>query len=337
MKSASTQVSPCPAPTRWPFSHGLWVGTLLGLLAGCSPSQTASWAGYAEGDYVYIAAPLAGRLDSLAVQPGQAVVKNSVLFTLETEAERAAAAEAAARLGSARAQAANLDKGRRTDEVAVTQAQLAQAQVNAALAQDELVRQQQLVAQGFISRSRLEGASAAASQAKAHVAELSAALRVARLPARPDERAATQASASAAAEALRQSQWRVAQKQQTAPVDALVSEVFFRAGEFVPAGQPVLSLLPPDNVKARFFVPESELTKVKLGQAVSLGCDGCPVSIAAHVTRVATQAEYTPPVIYSNAQRATLVFMVEARPDQLGSALLRPGQPVDVRLAGIKP
>ncbi len=336
MRSAATQMSPRPAPARRSFSHGLWVCALLGLLAGCSPPQTASWSGYAEGDYVYIAAPLAGRLDLLAVRPGQAVIKNSVLFTLDAEAERAASAEAAARLANAQAQAANLDKGRRTDEVAVSQAQLAQAQANAALAQDELARQQQLVARGFISRSRLESASAAASQAHAHVAELTAALRVARLPARPDERAATQASANAAAEALRQSQWRVVQKQQTAPTDALVSDVFFRTGEFVAAGQPVLSLLPPANVKVRFFVPESELAKLKPDQSLSLSCDGCAASIAAHVTRVAAQAEYTPPVIYSNAQRAKLVFMVEAYPDQPARASLRPGQPVDVRLAGSK-
>ncbi len=313
--------------------------SLLGVLAGCSEPPTPSWSGYAEGDYVYIAAPLAGRIESVAVQAGRAVAQNAMLFTLDAEAERGASDEAAARLAGASAQAANLDKGRRTDEIAVTQAQLAQAQANAALAQDELTRQQQLVAQGFISRSRLEGASAAASQASAHVAELAAALRVARLPARPDERAATRASANAAAQALRQSQWRVAQKQQKAPVDALVSEVFFRAGEFVPAGQPVLSLLPPNNVKARFFVPEAELAKLKPGVAVSLACDGCAAPIAAHVTRIASQAEYTPPMIYSNAQRAKLVFMVEAYPDEPGRAALRPGQPVDVRLVqtGHKP
>lgn len=303
------------------------------LLGACSERPAPAWSGYAEGDYVYIAAPLAGRLDAMAVQAGQKVVKNALLFALDAEAERAASDEAAARLASARAQATNLDKGRRGDEIAVTQAQLAQAQATAVFMQSELARQQQLVTQGFISRSRLDDASSAVAQAQARVAELTAALRVAHLPAREDERVATQASATAANEALRQSKWREAQKQQTAPLDALVSEVFFRAGEFVPAGQAVLALLPPQNVKARFFVPEAELTKVAPGQAVSLSCDGCPAPIAAHVTRIATQAEYTPPVIYSNAQRAKLVFMVEARPDSFVAPGLRPGQPLDVRPA----
>lgn len=304
------------------------------LLAGaCSEQSTPAWSGYAEGDYVYIAAPLAGQLESVGVKEGQKVVKGDVLFTLDAQAERAASEEAAARLVNARAQVANLDKGRRSDEIAVTQAQLAQAQATAVFMRSELARQQQLVTQGFISRSRLDDATTAVKQAQAHVAELTAALRVAHLPARVDERKAMQATAAAANEALRQSQWREAQKQQAAPMEALVSEVFFRAGEFIPAGQAVLSLLPPPNMKARFFVPESELAKVALGQSVWLSCDGCPAPIVAHISRIATQVEYTPPVIYSNAQRSKLMFMVEARPDPADALRLHPGQPLDVQTA----
>ncbi len=312
--------------------RALFMGPLLLTLVACSEPGAPAWSGYAEGDFVYIASPLAGRLDSIAVQAGQNVTKNALLFTLDAEAERAASDEAAARLASARAQAANTEKGRRSDEIAVTEAQLEQAQANAAWTRSELARQQHLVAQGFISKSRLDDATTTASQAQAHVEELAAALRVARLPARVDERLATQASATAANEVLRQSKWREGQKQQTAPLDALVSDVFFRAGEYVPAGQAVLSLLPPQNVKARFFVPQAELAKVAPGQAVELLCDGCPAPVAARITRIATQAEYTPPVIYSNAQRSKLVFMVEALPDSPASAHLHPGQPLDVRL-----
>lgn len=303
------------------------------LASACSEPSMPAWSGYAEGDYVYIAAPLAGQIQSLAVQAGQQVAKDAVLFALDAQTERAASDEAAARLASARAQVANLDKGRRSDEIAVTQAQLAQAQASAVFVRSELARQQQLVTQGFISKSRLDDATTAVSQAQARVAELTAALRVAHLPARSDERRAMQATADAAHEALRQNQWREAQKQQTAPMDALVSEVFFRTGEFVPAGQAVLALLPPQNVKARFFVPEAELTKVTPGQAVWLICDGCPAPIAARISRIATQAEYTPPVIYSNVQRSKLVFLVEARPDPHDALRLHPGQPLDVRVA----
>ncbi|MEQ1808116.1 MAG: HlyD family secretion protein, partial [Burkholderiaceae bacterium] len=123
------------------------------------------------------------------------------------------------------------------------------------------------------------------------------------------------------------------QMRQSAPADARISETFFRVGEWVGAGQPVLALLPPGATKARFFVPESELAGVAVGQSVSVSCDGCGAPIAARIDFIATQPEYTPPVIYSNSQRARLVFMVEARPDAKDSTRLRPGQPVDVRRA----
>jgi HlyD family secretion protein len=162
------------------------------------------------------------------------------------------------------------------------------------------------------------------------VAELEAAWRVAELPSRPDEQAAARANTSAAAQALAQLQWREGQALQKAPADALVAETYFRVGEYVPAGQPVLSLLPPAGRKARFYASETERGALAPGLAVSIRCDGCGAPIAARISRIATQAEYTPPVIYSNAQRAKLVFMVEALPAPADALRLQPGQPISV-------
>ena len=317
---------------RCSSAHLALLGFLSVGLAACSDKPPQSWSGYAEGDYVYIAAPLAGRLDSIAVQAGQSVVQGAALFQLDAESEQAAEQESAARLSMAQAQSANLDLGKRQEELAVTRAQLAQARAADALAHSDLLRQRQLVAQGFVSQAREDEAAAQWQQAQARVAELSASVQVAVLPARKDERSAQRSNALAASEVLRQSSWRTAQKQQRAPADAVVAEVFFRQGEFVPAGQPVLSLLPPGNLKARFFVPESDVAQLHPGQTVSLACDGCGTPMAAQVTRIATQAEFTPPVIYSNAQRSKLVFMVEAKPQAADAQRLRPGQPLDVRV-----
>ena len=315
----------------------LAVGCGATLLAGCDKPAATGWSGYAEGDYVYIAAPLAGRVTALGAQRGKSVNKGDALFALDADNERAASEEALSRMASAKAQAANTEKGKRADEVAVTRAQLMQAQAQATLAAKELARQQQLVAQGFISASRLDDVRTAAQQTQARVAELEAALRVTRLPARSDERIAAVATADAAQHQLEQARWREQQKQQVAPVDARVSETFFRVGEWVNAGQPVVALLPAGGVKARFFVPEAELGSIAPGQAVTIHCDGCGEPIRARIDFIATQAEYTPPVIYSNAQRSRLVFMVEARPAAQDGPRLRPGQPVDVRRAAGTP
>lgn len=305
-------------------------------LAACQAPPSEGWTGYAEGEYVRVAAPLGGTLTGLAVQAGQTVAAGAPLFTLESQSEAAAQQEAAARAAASVATARNADSGRRADEIAVTRAQLAQARAAAALARSELARQQQLVAQGFISPAKLDDAQAAATQSAARVAELEAALKVAELPARPDERAAARATAQAAEQVLAQSRWRLEQKTQRAPASAgpgtQVADTYYRVGEWVPAGAPVVALLPPGAIKARFWVAETELGTLQPGQAVRLQCDGCGAPIAARITRIATQPEYTPPVIYSNAQRAKLVFMVEARPDTPADAQrLKPGQPLDVR------
>ncbi len=315
---------------RW--IPGLWSAALV-LSAGCSQAPEAGWTGYVEGDYVYVSAPVAGTLTALSVQRGQTVAAGAALFRLDDVSNRAARAQAEAQTAVAQAQSANLQTGRRPDEVAVIRAQRAQAQAAAALADAALQRQRTLVAQDFVSRSLLDDAVAAARQAHARVAELEAQLRVAEQPAgRPAERAAAQASVGAADQAREQAAWRERQSAQAAPAAGLIADTYYRPGEYVGAGQPVLALLPPTQRKARFYVSERELGRLKVGARVELNCDGCGAPIPARIRFIAPQAEYTPPVIYSNVQRARLVFRVEATPDAEADALrLHPGQPLDVR------
>lgn len=327
-------------PTPWHRRGGLAaLGALpvaLGL-AGCQPAAPAAWSGYVEGDYVYVAAPVAGTLTQLAVTQGQTVSAGAPLFQLDDVAARAARAQAEAQVQAAHAQAVNGQTGLRAPQIAVSRAQLAQARAAATLADAELRRQRTLVSQGFISQSQLDNAATAARQAHDKVSELEAALKTAEQPtARPAELAAAQANTQAAQEAQAQAAWREQQARQMAPAAGLIADTFFRQGEYVPAGQPVLSLLPPDHRKARFYVPEALIGQLQVGQAVSLNCDGCGAPIAARITRIAPQAEYTPPVIYSNTQRSKLVFLVEARPAPADALRLRPGQPLDVRPAATR-
>jgi HlyD family secretion protein len=308
----------------------LLLSTTLAL-AACNAASPPSWSGYAEGETLYIAAPVAGRLNTLSVQSGQSVAADAPLFALDASLQRAADDEAAARATSAQAQALDTDKGRRHEELAVTQAQLQQAHAQAELASSELKRRQQLLAQGFIAQAQVDDAVLQARAASDHVAELEASLQSARLPARQDERTAARALAAAAQSGRAQTDWQLQQAAQRAPVAAQVTDIFYRPGEWVSAGQPVLALLPPANRKARFFVPESAVGALRLGQAVQLHCDGCGAAIPAQISFIAPQAEYTPPVIYSNEQRNKLVFMVEARPAKPEDAQrLHPGQPLDV-------
>ena len=315
-------------PDRWTLALAAAVAVFT---AACSQQKTDAWSGYAEGETLYISAPVAGRLQQLAVQSGQQVAQDAALFALDASLQRAADSEAAARAQSAQAQARDTDKGKRAQELAISEAQLRQAHSQLQLATTELKRRQELAAQGFYAPAQVEDAALQARTAREHVAELEAALQTARLPAREDERSSARALAAAAESSQAQTDWQLQQTAQHAPAAGVITDVFFRPGEWVAAGQPVVALLPPAQRKARFYVPEAELGKLQMGQAVQLKCDGCGAAIAARITYIAPQAEYTPPVIYSNEQRNKLVFLVEARPDKAEDAVrLHPGQPLGV-------
>jgi HlyD family secretion protein len=149
--------------------------------------------------------------------------------------------------------------------------------------------------------------------------------------------AGTQKNYDDAEAALRQakanlewSQTRLARRNAYSPGEGTIEQIYYRPGETVPAGRPVLALLPPGNLKLRFFAPQAVLPEIKYGQTVSVSCDGCETGLTAKVSFVARSAEYTPPVIYSQDERAKLVFLIEARPDN--PEKFRVGQPVTVTL-----
>ena len=300
-------------------------------LADCTNSPAPGYPGYVEADFVRVASPLSGTLINLSVKRGDEVKEGAPLFVLESAQEAAARAEAEARVRQAESTLADLEKAKRPPEIAAVRAQLAQAQAALRQSENDLTRTQKLVADKFLPPQQLDQALAKRDSDRARVSELNAQVALANMPARTDAIAAARAEVKAAKDALQQAQWRLDQKTQAAPAAGIVYDTLYRPGEWVAAGAPVVSLLPPGNVKIRFYVPEPSLATVARGTLVSVRCDGCNASISARVSFIAPQAEYTPPVIYSRENRAKLVFLVEARPDtpNLG---LHPGLPVEVAI-----
>jgi len=309
--------------------HRTLIAVLLVLLAGCQKPASDAWQGYVEGEYVLLASPYAGQLQKLYVRRGDAVEAGKPVYALEQEAERAARTEAEERMRSAQARAENLQAARRPPEIAALRESVNQAKAARALSRANLAREQELFRKGFSPRARLDDARTAAERDAARVKEAEAQLNNAQMPVgRDDERKAAEGELEAAKAALAQAAWRLEQKSVAAPVSGLVQDTFYVEGEWVAAGKPVASLLPPGNVKARFYVPETVVSTLLVGRAVEIACDGCQ-TVAAKVSYVSSQAEYTPPVLYSKESRSKLMFLVEAR---LPNAELRPGQPIDVKL-----
>lgn len=303
------------------------------LLAACEPSTDAYFQGYIEGEYTMLAASAAGQLQKLAVRRGDEVAAGTALFALESESERAARLQAEEQLKSAEARLANLRAGRRPAEIEALRAEVTQAKAALALSTSQLAQQKKLFAGGFIAQAGLDQALSAHARDGARLAEAEAQLRTALQPlGREAERQAAEGDVAAARAAVAQAAWRLEQKSVAAPVGGRVQDTFFVEGEWVPAGRPVVSLLAPGNVKVRFYVAESVLGSIQPGRAVEIRCDGCPAPVAARVSFVSSQAEYTPPVLYSRESRAKLLYLVEGRPQPADAARLRPGQPVEVRL-----
>jgi HlyD family secretion protein len=287
--------------------------------------------GYVEGDYVRVGSPVGGTLETLPLCKGDKVGRGQTLFRLDSRSDQAARDQAAAQLAQAEAQLADLQKGKRPAELAAIAAQKAQAEADLELARLELQREERLVRSDAAARARLDEARATFARTQARVAQLAADYETANLAARPDRLSEAAALVAQRSAELAKAEQRLRDLAPPAPADAVVDDVLYQPGEVVPAGAPVVSLLPPGNIKLVFFVSERRLGAVHTGDTVRFSCDACPADLSARIDLIGTQAEYTPPVIYSVETRSKLVYRVEARP--LGDALiLHPGQPVDVTL-----
>ncbi len=308
--------------------------TVAPLLGGCGNDVAPAYQGYVEGEYLYLAAPQAGYLKSLEAARGTRVTVGQPLFAIASDPDAQALEQAEAQAGAAREKVENLREPRRAPEVAALEANLRSAQAALRLAQTRLAQQQALARAKFVSQAALDEATSVHDQAQAQVEAARQQLATYRATlGRQAEVRGAQADLQAAAALVAQKRWLVERKAVAAPAVGEVAETYYRPGEWVPAGAAVASLLPDARRRLRFFVPETALAAVKPGQRVEASCDGCATAIVATIDFVAAQAEYTPPVIYSRGSREKLVFRVEAAPDAQQAASLRPGLPVDVRLA----
>jgi HlyD family secretion protein len=263
---------------------------LLALVAGCGEKKDEPWLGYGEGDTAYISAPQPGWVTSMKVERGSLVHLGDLLFVLDSVREQAGAQEAVASLAQARASL--------TQEIA-----------NLSYAQTTLDRQNRLARDNAGTPTEHDLALSNYRQSQARIAQLRS--QIAQMEA-----------------SLNSASYGLGQRNIVAQTEGRVQDIYFREGEYVPAATPVIAVLPPKNVFVRFFVPEPELPRIKLGGTVRITCDGCK-PIQAKVTFLAAREEYTQPVIFSLGNREKLVFKAEARLPQ--GLDLHPGQPVEVR------
>ncbi len=301
-----------------------WWEQALGLASGDD-----RYLGYVEGETSLIAPPIAGRLVERPVERGGRVKKGDRLFVIDPVMAKAEVARTEAALAEAKSRYENLLKGKRPEEKEITSAQRRETQAALANAEIEYKRQTELLAKGVGTRRDYDNAESQLRQLRSRAASLEAQEKVNELGARSDEIAAAQSLVDQNEANLAQAKKRLEDLMPLAPEDALVENTFFNVGEWVPAGTPVVSLLPPYRVKLRFYIPEEDVAKARMDSTVSFTCDSCPADLKARIIYISPRSEFTPPVIYSQTARTKLVFLIEARPEPTGTPL-SPGLPVTV-------
>jgi HlyD family secretion protein len=294
-------------------------------------SARVIWQGYADADYIKVGPTQQGLLTALSVGRGDQVDPGTLLFTQDETADRAARDQAARQLAQAEEQLANLRAGGKPTEIQQAEANLADARATQDRTEADLQRDERLFPAGGVSAQTLNQVRADFRSAQAKVAVAEAALAQLHAPlGREWEIKAQGAAVDAARAALEMATWRLDQRRVAAPIGGRVADILARPGETVAAGAPVVSLLPPANILVRFFIPEATLASIHKGDRVALHCDRCPPDLAATISFVSPQAEYTPPVIYSESSRSKLVYLIEARPRPDQATLINPGQPIEV-------
>jgi HlyD family secretion protein len=303
------------------------VASLFSSCAGPAPLAV----GYVEGEFVLMAPIEVAEVRTVAFKRGDRVKAGDTVARMETSDMIIAVAQAEAALAQAQANLADLQIGKRPEEIAVLEATLTSAKAQKAEAERVVARLGDLLKRGIATQADYDQAETQLNVQTAMVGQAEANLAVARLPARPEAIKAAENAVKQAKATLEQSHWRLSKRTITAPAAGRIDDIIRNPGDLAGPSAPVLSMLPDGAVKLRLYLPETSFSAVKVGSLLDVHCDGCKPGLTARVSYDSPDPEFTPPVIYSLETRQKLVFLIEARPEGEASPL-QPGQIVDVGL-----
>ena len=313
------------------FKNLLFLINFLILLPACSPANPPLQ-GYLEGEYINLAANFSGTLKELLVSRGDTVKVGQLLYVLDSEPEASQLAQTKQQLIQAQKTLSDLENGQRETILNAIIAQREQAKASLALSSQTLKRYRILYKQEATDKATLDQAESNYQRDLNQVNEFTANLAEAQQGARENAISAQKAAVEAAQANVIKATWELAQKKMYAPASGHIFDTYYKVGEFVNTQQPVLSLLAPKDIKLIFYITEPKRAEVAVGQTVYFECDNCEKRFQAVINYISPDAEYTPPVIFSQESRGKLVYRIEAKLSTEAAQKFYPGQPVDVFL-----
>lgn len=307
------------------------IGFCLVILTS-SCGNNSHYLGYVEAYLIYVSPPVSGQLFDLNVARGDPVKVNQTLYQLDPEPERSTLSQAQYTLAAEQETLQDFENGQRSTILNALRANILGAQAQLALSKITLDRNQRLYAKNVVSQAALDAAKADYSTRLQEVNQLQSNLAEAELGARQHLIESQAQKVNAAEAAMKAAAWQLSQKTGIASDGGIIFDTFFRPGEFISAGQPVLAILSPKEIRVLFYIPEPDYSRIKLGQTVWFKVDGKTQAKAVKVSFISKNAEYTPPVIYSEESKSKLVYRVEAQLPPDIALKFHPGSPVTVYL-----
>lgn len=306
----------------------------LPLLISCSDHGKDIVQGYIEGELTYIASSQSGELEQLLVNRGEMVRTNQSLFKLDSQPQSDAVAQAQAQLASSQSTLEDMKLGERPEEILELKAQIEATKSAIEYYQAQMSRYKDLAKLDYATKSDYDEALYQYQTSSANLKEQQAQLDLAYQGQRQNQIKAQEQVVEQNQANLAQAEWDLAQKNMNSVINGLVFDTYYWPGEWVSAGQPVLSIQAPENISVIFFVSETQLGKIQVGDNVAFQCDSCKNPTVAKISYISNEAEYNPPVIYSEDMREKLVYEVKAIINEKEALNYHPGQPVDVALDG---
>lgn len=290
-------------------------------------------AGTVEATQARLAFETGGRIVEILAREGQAVLAGQPLARVDDAELQAKRRQAAAGTEGAEIRVAELENGFRREEIAQAAAAVSAAREKYEDASRDLERTRALRQGGAVSPEALQKAQTAADVAAAQLRQAREQLELMQRGPRRETIDAARAQLEGARAAEQAAAATLVDTVIRAPHAGVVTVRHREPNEIVSPGQPVLTVMNPDDRWVRIYVPENRVGAVHLGDTASIRSDTFPgKEYRGRVVFISPEAEFTPKSVQTTEERVRLVYAVKVRIEGDEAMELKPGMPADVEL-----
>lgn len=288
--------------------------------------------GVLESREIRVGSKMGGRIAQLLVNEGATMNQGEIIATFDPYDLPAKQKQVVALIGEEEANLQKLEHGPRPQEINQARSELADATAVYQNAKDTYERYRSLYQSGFVSSQDYENKKTAFKQASAQRELMKNKLKLLEIGTRIEEIDAAKSGVKAAQANLQQIATQLDELVVRAPAKSVVEVVDVRPGDIIPPNTPIATLLEPEQLYIKVYLPETRLGLARLGKQVEIQVDSFPdKKFHGVIDQIASQGEFTPRNIQTREERTHQVFAVKIKPDN-SEGLLHAGMTADVKI-----